>query len=137
MPTGPQFYSGFLGYQRLALMSQSSDYRAVPETTANEMTRAWGKVKIKGDGDDQLADRIVLIEKRLKKLKVRELMRKHIECEMTFGRSQLAISIKGHENKADVPLVISPSGVPKGSLQSFSHIEPIWSTPSAYNASNL
>lgn len=130
----PQFYSGFLGYPALSMMSQSSDYRSVPETTANEMTREWGKVKVKGDGSNQLNDRIALIEERLKKLKIRDLIRKHVECEMIFGRSQLVIKIKGHENQTDVPLDISSAGIKKGALEGFVHVEPIWSTPSVYNA---
>lgn len=130
----PQFFSNFMGYQRLAYLAQSSDYRAVAETTANEMTREWGKVKIKGDGDDETTKRIELIENRLKELNVKWLMRKHIETEMFFGRSQLSINIKGHEETLNNPLTLTPAGVPKGSLEGFSHIEPIWSTPSMYNS---
>lgn len=134
--TDPHFYSGFLGYPQLAMMSQSSDYRAVPETTANEMTREWGKVKVKGDGDEQSTEKVAQIEDKLKQLKVRDIMRKHIECELIFGRSQLYIDIKDHENKTNVPLSVTKAGIPIGSLQGFKHIEPIWTTPSIYNAQN-
>lgn len=130
----PHFFSGFKGYQLLAIMSQSSDYRAVPETTSNEMTREWGKVKVKGDGDDTATDKLSKIEDRLKELKVRELMRKHIECEFIFGRSQLYIDIDGHDKKTDIPLNINSTGVKIGSLKGFKHIEPIWTTPSMYNS---
>lgn len=132
----PQFYSSFLGYQALAVMAQSSDYHCVPETTAKEMTREWGKVKIKGDTDKDYSDRIKQIENRLKNLRVRDLMRKHIENEMIFGRSQLFIDIKGHENKTDIPLLVNNQSLKEGCLNGFRLIEPVWLTPSMYNADN-
>lgn len=132
--TDPHFYSGFLGYPALAVMSQSSDYRSVPETTANEMTRAWGSVKVKGDGNEALKARVDEIEDRLKELGVRDLMRRHVDTEMTFGRSQLFVNIKDHDDKTELPLVIGPESLEKGCLEGFSLIEPIWSTPSMYNA---
>ncbi|MEQ1968548.1 DUF1073 domain-containing protein [Xenorhabdus nematophila] len=136
----PQFYSGFIGYPTLAVMSQSSDYRSVPETTAKEMTREWGEVKARSsgkinDGEDK-TDKIAIITAEMERLKIRDLMRKHIENEMIFGRSQLFIDIQGHEDKTELPLVISPTGVKKGSIKGFSLVEPIWSTPSLYNAHN-
>ena len=132
--TDPQFYSGFLGYPALAVMSQSSDYRGVPETTAKEMTREWGRVKVNGDDDKSLKERLDAIEARLEELNIRDLMRRHLETEMFFGRSQLSIEIKGHEDKKYTPLVIGPESLKKGSLNGFTLIEPIWTTPSMYNA---
>jgi phage-related protein (TIGR01555 family) len=136
----PQFYSGFLGYPTLAVMSQSSDYRSVPETTAKEMTREWGEVKARSsgkinDGEDK-TDQIAKITAEMERFKIRDLMRKHIENEMIFGRSQLFIDIKGHEDDTDLPLVISSAGIKKDSLAGFSLVESIWSTPSMYNAHN-
>ncbi|MDE1486086.1 DUF1073 domain-containing protein [Xenorhabdus bovienii] len=134
----PQFYSGFIGYPTLAVMSQSSDYRSVPETTAKEMTREWGEVKARSsgkinDGEDK-TDKIAIITAEMERLKIRDLMRKHIENEMIFGRSQLFIDIQGHEDKTKLPLVISSTGVKKGSIKGFILVEPVWSTPSLYNA---
>lgn len=126
----PSFFSGFIGYPRLAQLSQSSEYRSVVETTAEEMTREWGEVK--GDNPDLVEQ----IEDELKRLKIRDLMRKHIENDMTFGRSQMFIRIKGQENSQDLPLLLTPSGVPKGSLDGFAVIEPIWTTPSMYNSTD-
>ena len=134
--TDPQFYSSFPGYPKLAWMAQSSDYRCVPETTANEMTREWGKVKIKGDSDKDYSDKISEIEQRLKALGIRDLMRRHVETEMTFGRSQLFVDIKGQEDKTDLPLLITGESLKKGCLKGFRLIEPIWSTPSMYNATD-
>lgn len=125
-----QFYSGFLGYQVLSQLSQSAEYRLVAETMSQEMTRKWGEVK----GEDQ--ERVEAIEKELKRLKVRDLFRKHIENDHLYGGSQLYIQVKGQENKTDLPLLINEKGITKGSLEGFTVIEPMWSTPSMYNAND-
>ncbi len=126
----PQFYSTFIGYPALSWMSQNADYRLVPETVAEEMTREWGKVK---GGDEEV---IKQIEQRLNELGVRDLMRRHIENDHYFGRSQIFIDIEGQEDKTDLPLLINERGVKKGSLKGFALVEALWSTPSAYNANN-
>lgn len=136
--TGVNFYPGFLGYPVLAIMSQSSDYRSVSETTAKEMTREWGKVKSRDNGEDSTdkSNIVAQINQALDDFNVRDLMRKHIENEMTFGRSQLYIDIKDHDSIRDTPLIINDKGVKKGDLKGFSVIEPIWSTPSMYNSTD-
>ena len=132
----PRFASERLSYAELSAMSQSSDYRCVSETTSSEMTRAWGKVKSKGDGDDSQQKKIEEIEGRLKSLNIKSKVQKLIELELIFGRSQLFIDLKGAENTLDNPLQIDSNSLKKGCLNGFRVIEPVWTTPSAYNASN-
>lgn len=129
-----QFYGEFAGYPKLAKLTQSTDYRCVYETTASEMTREWGKVKTTDDLNDELSNKIKLIEERLKALNVKSLIRKHIENEMIFGRSQLFIDIEGQKENTDLPLLLKKSSIGKGKLKGFKLIEPMWSTPSVYNA---
>ncbi|WMC00220.1 putative portal protein [Acinetobacter phage Ab65] len=126
----PQFYSNFLGYQVLAQLAQSTEYRLVAETFAQEMTREWGEVK----GDDQ--KRVDILMEEFNRLDIRNLIRKHIENDYYYGGSQLYIQIEGQEDKTDLPLLINEKGVKKGSLKGFTVIEPLWSTPSMYNANN-
>lgn len=130
----PSFYGGFIGYPILTIMAQSGDYRNVPETNALEMTREWGKVKVKGDGRDVDSDKVQLITEEMERLDVRNLMRKHIENEGIFGMSHLLVKIKDQDDKTDLPLIYD--NVKKGSLEGFILIEPIHSTPAAFNASN-
>ena len=130
----PSFYGGFIGYPILTIMAQSGDYRNVPETNALEMTREWGKVKVKGDGRDVDSDKVQLITEEIERLDVRNLMRKHIENEGIFGMSHLLVKIKDQDDKTDLPLIYD--NVKKGSLEGFILIEPIHSTPAAFNASN-
>lgn len=125
-----QFYSSYLGYQTLAQLSQSSEYRLVAETFAQEMTREWGSIK----GEDQ--ERVEILESEFKRLGVRELIRKSIENDYYFGGSQIFIQIKGQENSTDLPLLINEKGIKKGALDGFTVIEPMWSTPSLYNAND-
>ena len=150
------FYSAFPGYPALAAMSQSSDYRSVAETTATEMTREWGYFKIddadSGD-DDELTDgerakraaesdakqkermeRISALDDAFKDHDVRSLIRRAIEVEYSMGRAQIYIHLDG-DNDA-LPFVMDRRGVKPGSLKGFSLIEPMWSTPSAYNAND-
>lgn len=125
-----QFYSSYLGYPALVELSQSAEYRLVFETFAQEITREWGVVK----GDDP--EKVTLIEDELKRLNVRDLFRKHVENDFIFGGSQLYLDIEGSEGKTGLPLMIDDKGIKKGSLNGFVVREPIWSTPSLYNAND-
>ena len=130
----PMFYGGFIGYPILTMMAQSGDYRNVPETNALEMTREWGAIKVKGDGDENTSKKIQLLTEEFERLNVRELVRRHIENEGIFGMSHLFIKIKGQDDKTDIPLVLD--NVPRDSLEGFILIEPIHTSPAAFNASN-
>lgn len=125
-----QFYSSYLGYQTLAQLSQSTEYRLVAETFAQEMTREWGEIK----GDDP--KKLEILEEEMTRLGIRNLFRKQIENDYLFGGSQMYIQIKGQEEKTDLPLLINDKGIKKGMLEGFTVIEPLWSTPSLYNANN-
>lgn len=150
------FYSAFPGYPALAAMSQSSDYRSVAETTATEMTREWGRFKIDDadiDDSDELTDRELAKRNdekekqqrvRLEKINaltdafklhdIRTLVRRAIEVEHSMGRAQIYIDL-GSSNDS-LPFVMDERGVKKGALKGFQLIEPMWSTPSVYNAND-
>lgn len=150
------FYSSFPGYPALAAMSQSSDYRSVAETTATEMTREWGQFKIDDpdiEDDSELTDeqlearkleKEAQTRKRLEKINaisdafkihdIRTLVRKAIEVEYSMGRAQIYIKLE-HTDDA-LPFVLDKRGVAKGALKGFRLIEPMWSTPSTYNAAD-
>ncbi len=152
----PSFYGSFLGYPVLAAMSQSSDYRSVAETTATEMTREWGRFKIDEpdtEDSDMLTDvelealkeqKAALNAERQEKINeindafeaygVRGLIQRAIEVEMGQGRAQIYIDL-GSENNS-LPFVMDKRGVKVGSLKGFRLIEPMWSTPSVYNAAD-
>ena len=125
-----QFYSSYLGYPALTQLAQATEYRLVAETFAQEMTREWGVIQ----GEDE--EMIEIIEKEMERLDIRNSIRKHIENDYFFGGSQLYIDIKGQEDKTDLPLLINEKGIQKDSLNGFIVREPMWSTPSLYNAND-
>lgn len=122
-----QFFGTFMGYPQLSALAQSSDYRMVGETTAQEMTRAWGKIV---GGDD--AEKIKQLEDEFERLDVREIFRKHIFNESIFGLSHIFIDVG--EKDTEIPLLTS--NVKKGSLKRIGLIEAIHTTPSFYNAND-
>jgi phage-related protein (TIGR01555 family) len=152
----PNFYGTFPGYPVLAAMSQSSDYRAVAETTATEMTREWGRFKIDdpdADSGSDLTDaqleafkiqeeekasarqnKINQINDAFEQHNVRGLVRKAIEVELGMGRAQIYIKLDHKDDK--LPFLMDKVSVKKGDLKGFRLIEPMWSTPSVYNAND-
>lgn len=87
----------------------------------------------------ELADKIEKLNAALEKFCVRESMQKIAELDGLFGRAQLFIDI---DHKADantaaqLPLLIEPETIKQGSLKGFKVIEPIWTTPFTYNATD-
>lgn len=152
----PNFYPSFPGYPALAAMSQSSDYRSVAETTATEMTREWGRFKIDdpddgADGDMTDAEASAMAEEKEKRdalrrqkirkigeefdrLNIRSLVRRAIEVELSMGRAQIYIKLDHADDS--LPFVTDERGVRPGALKGFRLIEPMWSTPSVYNAAD-
>lgn len=149
---------GFPGYGYLSELSQRSEYRAPTETIASEMTREFIDITVKGkasqkkrkargedvdndgDIDGGLEDKLEQLETAMDEFKIRALCRKLAELDGFFGRGQLFIDIdtKG-QNRDDVlqlPLVVSKETIAKGSLKGFKVIEPIWTTPYSYNATD-
>ena len=148
----------FPGYAYLAELSQRSEYRAPSETTADEMTRKWLILTVKGkakgekksedepktvaedaEADGGLDDKIEKLNEALECFKVRDSFRKLAELDGLFGRAQLFIDIDHGRNPDEarqLPLCISPETIPKGSLCGFKVIEPIWTTPFSYNATD-
>lgn len=151
---------GFPGYGYLAELSQRSEYRAPSETIANEMTREWVDITVKGkaskkkrkargedvdadldgDIDGGLEDKIERLEVALEEFKMRDHFRRIAEIDGFFGRAQLFIDIDpGNANPDEVrqlPLVVDSETIKKGSLRGFKVVEPIWTTPYSYNSTD-
>lgn len=151
---------GFPGYGYLSELSQRSEYRAPTETLADEMTREFlditihGKASKKkrqargeqidadgdGDIDGGLEDKVEQLEDAIREFKLRDHYHRLAEYDGFFGRGQLFIDIDvGNKNPDEVrqlPLVVSPETIAMGSLKGFKVIEPIWTTPYSYNATD-
>ncbi len=152
---------GFPGYGYLSELSQRSEYRAPTETIANELTREWIDITVKGkaskkkraargedvetdaDGDGDidggLEDKIERLEAALDEFKVRDHFRRLAEVDGFFGRAQLFINIETPGNADEInqlPLVVDSATIKKGTLKGFKVIEPIWTTPYNYNSTD-
>lgn len=133
---------GFLGYPYLAELSQRPEYRKMSDVIAKEMTRKWIKLEVKGDDDK--GDKLEIIEKAMRKHRLRAKFRLAALQDGLFGRSQIYIDVKtpsGTLAWADTDelqsiLVKSPAKIAKGSLVGFKVIDPVWTTPYLYNSDN-
>lgn len=126
-------FQGFPGYPYLASLSTRSEYRSFASTMASELTREWIKVKSTVDQKQSKDNpRIAELEKALEEFNVRGVIQQVAAQECLFGRGQISVNIKGANDS--LPLVLSPKTVKQGSLTSFTAIEAMWTSPSAYNA---
>src|SRR5882672_1817824 len=133
---GGQGFAGglwFPGYPYLAELTQISEYREPCETIATEMTRKWFELQSKSGGDK--SEKIAQMMAECERLKVRENFYRAFLLDCEFGRGKIYLNIAdADEMKRQLPLEISPAGVPKGSLKSIQYFEPYWSTPYSWNA---
>jgi phage-related protein (TIGR01555 family) len=123
---------GFVGFSYLAQLATRPEYRAFSSAISTEITRKWITLTSTQTDDDTHSEKIKAIEAELKRLKVRSLIQSIAENDTLFGRGHIAIKLKGHDDTT--PLVLSPATIAKNSIDGFVSIEPIWTTPSAYNA---
>jgi uncharacterized protein len=123
---------GFPGFPYLSQLATRAEYRAFAGALSTELTREWIKLTSKQDDATDTADKIKKIEAKFAELNLRNVVRQIAEHDALFGRGQLFIDIKGAER--DLPLVLDPRTVKKGSLLRFVAVEPVWTTPSGYNS---
>lgn len=92
-----------------------------------------------GDIDGGLEDKIQQLNGALDEFKVRDLFRHLSEVDGLFGRAQLFIDVESTgdaDEYRQLPLVVDPATIKKGSLLGFKVIEPIWTTPYNYNSTD-
>jgi hypothetical protein len=125
----------FMGYPLLSELTQRAEYRMLSEKTAQAMCRKWIKLTSKGDGDK--SEIIKIVEAALIKFKVRELFREAATYDGFFGRCQIFVDLGLQQGpELEMPLFIHPAKIAKNSLRKFKIIEPIYTYPYKYNASN-
>ena len=125
----------FPGYPYLAELAQRSEFRQPTETIAKEMTRKWITFKSKGGGDK--ADAIKWIEEDFETYDVQALFRKVTEYDGFYGMGHLFVNLKGAAGAShELPLTIDEKGIEKGALLGFKAIEPMWTTPIAWNSTD-
>ena len=130
----------FMGYPYLAELTQRPEYRRPAEIIAKEMTRKWIKIQSTGDSTSQneKAEKIQQIEAEFERLGVQAAFRKAAEQDGFFGRSQIFLDTGDYKdaNEMRLPLRTLRSKIPKGALKRIVVIEPIWTYPQTYNATD-
>lgn len=123
---------GFPGYPYLAQLLQRTEYYEAAATLASEMTRKW--VRLVGAGDGKHDEKITAIQRAFEQFNVRGLFRDIVQLSYSFGRCQLFIDVEGQEARQADPLLYQKETFKAGMLRGLKVIEPIWTTPHAYNS---
>lgn len=127
---------GFMGYPALAVLTQQPEYRMLSEKVAQAMVRKWIKLTSKSDDSDK-ADEISKLQDAMIEFKVRDLFRDCATYDGFFGRCQLFIDVGASEGEElRTPLLLDPAKIGKGKLRGFKLVEPMYTYPGRYNASN-
>lgn len=125
-------FQTFPGYPYLASLTTRAEFRQISTTIANEMTRGWITLESRADEDIEANKRISDLEDAIEQFNLKQVVNEAALNEGFFGRGQIYVNIKNHDKH--LPLLISDKTIAKGSLVNFKSIEPMWTTPSTYNA---
>lgn len=123
---------GFPGYPYLAALATRAEYRAFASTLSKEMTREWITVASSDTAGDETKKKVTEITQEFTKLNVQGIIQEIVSNDCFFGRGQIFVDIEGHDRS--LPLILSAKTIKKESLKGFKSIEPMWTTPSSYNA---
>jgi len=126
----------FIGFPSLSALTQRVEYRRPSEVVAKEMTRRW--IKLHCSGEDDKTDKMSKIEAEMRRLNVQDLFCKATEQDGFYGRAQIYIDTDATErpDELKVALVDKPEKIGIGSLKGLRLVEPIWTYPNQYNATD-
>ncbi len=127
-------HQGFPGFAYLSELTTIAEYRSFAYVNAMEITREWITLTTSSKQDKNSKEKIAILDKKLKEIDLRSVIRtaaEHVDC---FGRAQIMLDIDG--SASSKPLILSPKTIKKGSFRIAKCVEPIWSTPSFYNSNN-
>lgn len=125
-------YNGFPGYQYLASLATRAEYRNLATSLSTEITREWIELHSSETAGDRTKQKITELTKALEDYGIPRIIQRAAEHDAFFGRGQILINIAGQDKTK--PLILSPKTIPKGSIVSFANVEPVWTTPGAWNA---
>lgn len=134
---------GFLGYPTLAQMAQRAEFRKPCDVIAREATREW--ISLSTHNPDHPspalpsdpAARLHALDVEMKRLNVRELLHQQILDSLLYGIGHIWLNMADTPRTTygqTLPLPLTPHGVRRGTLAGLKNIEPVWTTPNAYNA---
>jgi phage-related protein (TIGR01555 family) len=127
---------GFLGFPKLAELTQRAEYRLICEVRAEEMTRKW--LKLTYAGDEKADDKLEALNQAMVEFKLKEIAAEALLKESFFGRSHIYIDTGATDDPKELrtPLVLDAKKVNEGKLKGFRVVEPLWCYPLQYEASD-
>lgn len=134
---------GFPGYAYLSLLSTRAEYRMFAQAIATQLTREWIVLNSTETSGDSTKKKITEITQDLKELDLRGVIHLMAEHDSYFGRAQLFLNLEGQDK--ELPLALSSKTIKKQTIKegesikkyfTVKAIEPIWTTPNFYNASD-
>lgn len=136
--------SYFPGFAYLAQLTQLPEYRKMVGRYAEEMTRKWIQLRGDDEADDARKEKMKVIEDEIIRHDLRGKFKRMIELDGYFGRSHLYVDVKKPKGgdasddpkELNKPLSRTPRKIPKGSLNGFHVVEPVWVFPGIYNSDN-
>ncbi len=126
----------FLGYPYLAEMAQRAEYRIVAETFAKQMTRKW--VRLHASGNKDRNERLTELRNAWDAMGVQAAIREALEHDGLFGRGQVLLDTGRLDDLDEMaaPLTLTPQKVGKGGFKGLKAVEPVWTYPGSYSATN-
>lgn len=128
--------AGFPGYSYLAMLSTRAEYRAFAESLSKELTREWIAINSTETAGESTKTKVTELTKAVEDMDLKGTIQRAAMHDCQFGRAQLFLDIKGQEAKRNIPLVISEKTIRKGTKFEVKTVEPMWTTPSTYNAND-
>jgi uncharacterized protein len=140
----------FLGYSVLAVLAQRAEYRVVTETLAADMTREWIRFESAKNAEEDKTDKIAELEDYLDQLQLKSAMKQSIEYDGFQGRGQIYLDFgtdiqEVGANQAEQEELrtsigngrdeVSKLKIKHMGLKKLIPIEPMWTYPYQYNAS--
>jgi phage-related protein (TIGR01555 family) len=129
---GMRDFVGFPGYQYLAELATRAEFRAMASALSTELTREWITLNSSETAGDSTKAKITELEAEMKRLGLQGVIQKAAEHDAYFGRGQIFIDLKGQDRST--PLILDSRTIGKDSLNRITTVEPMWTTPLAYNA---
>lgn len=128
-------YSAFMGYSFLANLAQKSENRIACEQSVNEVFRRGFKIKSNSTANDRLGV-ISQIEDSFQSFGIDGHLKSLGFKAEAFGNAFLFVKLKGDENELGRDLLLDSTKIKKGDLEGFRVIEPMWTYPQGYNATD-
>lgn len=131
----------FPGWTYLAQLAQIPEYNLICTVFADELIGSWINVAPSSKGErSDTREAIEDLRADLEKFKVKQHLYHMVYMDGAFGKGTIHPAIESSqiplEDLRELPLVISPQTVKKGTLKYFKTVEPYWLSPQALNTTD-